>query len=167
MLYHLRSGYEWEVGMQILSTAVDPIMFLLRCLTKEELHYGPSELEVACLVWACKRLCTTLYSLNLPIVVITDHESTKGIVNRTTLQTTLIDRANRRLVNALIYLSAYPLEIHYLLGRLNLVLDALSWLCAVGDDETRKRDDEPALDVVWDEDLVNLIFAEAKMADET
>jgi hypothetical protein len=29
---------------------MDPVIFLSRCLTKAELNYSPSKLEVACLV---------------------------------------------------------------------------------------------------------------------
>jgi hypothetical protein len=55
MLFHLKDGYTWSPGSPIPSMAIDPVMFLSRCLTKAELSYRPSELEVAYLVWACKR----------------------------------------------------------------------------------------------------------------
>src|SRR3569833_2481688 len=103
-------------------------MFLRRCLTQAELKYGSSELEVACLVWACKRLRTMLHSNRHRIIVLTDHDSTKGIVNSTSLNTTSTDRANRRLSNASIYLSSYPLVVVLLLGCFFLVLVALSRL---------------------------------------
>ena len=78
-----------------------------------------------------------LHSSNHRIIVLTDHESTRGIVNQTSLNTTSTDRANRRLINALIYLSAYPLDVYHLVGRLNLVPDVLSRLAAKGDDQTK------------------------------
>jgi hypothetical protein len=133
MLFHLKPDFSWSLTMSIPSTAILPVMFLSRCLTKAELSYRPSELEVACLVWAYKRLRTILHSSNHRIIVLTDHNATRGIVNQTTLNTTSTDRANRRLINALIYLSAYLLDIYHLPGRLNFVPDILSRLEAVGD----------------------------------
>ncbi len=65
--------------------------------------------------------------------MLTDHNVTRGIVNQTTLNITSTDYANRHLINALIYLSAYLLDVYYLLGWLNFVPDTLSWLEAVGD----------------------------------
>jgi len=152
MVYHLKDGCKWEPGRTIPSTDIEPVMFLSRCLTQAELKYGSSELEVACLVWACKRLRTMLHSNRHRIIVLTDHDSTKGIVNSTSLNTTSTDRANRRLSNASIYLSSYPLDVVHMPGRLNLVPDALSRLAGHGDEQTRQREDEPALDAIWDED---------------
>lgn len=153
MAFHLQDVYEWKKGDPIPATAINPVMFLSRCLTKAELSYGPSELEVACLVWACKRLRTTIVGSHHPIVVLTDHESTKGIVNHSTLNTTSTDRANRRLINAAIYLDAYRLDVVHLPGRLNLVPDALSRL-ATSDEATRQQTDR-------------LRFAEAYKEDST
>ncbi|KAN0080859.1 retrovirus-related Pol poly protein from transposon gypsy, partial [Elaphomyces granulatus] len=152
MLFHLKDGYTWSPGSPIPSTAIDPVMFLSRCLTKAELSYGPSELEVACLVWACKRLRTLLHSNRARLI--------------TSLNTTSTDRANRRLVNASIYLSAFPLNVYHLAGRLNLVPDALSRLPGKGDDSSRQREDKPVLDDLWDTDEAVLFLAEARMTDE-
>jgi hypothetical protein len=88
-------------------------------------------------MWACKRLRTILQSSMKPIVVLTDHEAAKGIINQTSLNTSSTDRANRRLVNASIYLSGYDLEVHHLAGKFNLVPDALPRLPVKGDDEAR------------------------------
>lgn len=164
VVFHLKPGCTWEpkTAVAVAASDIDPVMFLSRCLTKAELSYGPSELEVACLVWACKRLRTVLHSLNKPVIVLTDHDATRGIVNQTSLNTTSTDRANRRLVNASIYLSAYDLEVHHLAGRLNLVPDALSRLPALGDEAARLKNDTPTLDNLWDHDQV-LFIAEAQM----
>lgn len=167
MMFHLKDDREWSRHDHIPATAIDPVLFLSRCLTKAELNYGPSELEVACLVWACKRLRTTIVSNRHPIVVLTDHESTMGIVNRSTLNTTSTDRANRRLINAAIYLDQYHLDVVHLPGRLNLVPDALSRLSKPGDVDERQRDEVPVLDQVFDH-VPNfcLSTAEAVMADD-
>jgi hypothetical protein len=89
--FHLKLGFNWTPNTIIPSTAMDPVMFLSRCLSKAELNYGPSELEVACLVWACKRLRTILHSVKKPVVVLTDLDATRGIINQTSLNTTSTD----------------------------------------------------------------------------
>ena len=165
MLFHLKPDFSWSPTTSIPSTAILPVMFLSRYLTKAELSYGPSELEVACLVWACKRLCTILHLSNHRIIVLTDHNATRRIVNQTTLNTTSTDRANRRLINASIYLSAYPLDVYHLPGRLNFVPDVLSRLEAVGDTQQRTRTAEPMLDNLWEKEAV-LYIAEAQMSDD-
>ena len=89
-----------------------------------------------------------LYSIYLPIVVLIDYDLTRGIVNQTTLNITSIDRANRRLINVSIYLSAYKLNVYYLVRRLNLILDAFSRFTIPSDDNTRLKIDEPILDAL-------------------
>ncbi len=156
MVYHLRDGYVWKPGTVIPSNQVVPVMFLSRCLTRAEMRYGPSEQEVACLVWAVKKLRTMIHSARLPVNVLTDHASTRGIVEQTRLDTSSTDRANRRLITASVYLSEYDLKVFHLPGRLNYVPDALSRLKAMQDVPER-----PDGDVVLDD--VMLAFAEARM----
>src|SRR5947209_20466026 len=100
MAYHLADGYEWKPGTVIPSIHVRPVMFLSRCLTREELRYGPSEQEVACLVWAVKKLRTMIYSARQAVIVLTDYSSTKGIIGQTILDISSTKRANRRLINS-------------------------------------------------------------------
>ncbi|RWA03570.1 hypothetical protein EKO27_g11536 [Xylaria grammica] len=155
MVFHLQPNAEWHPGKVMSSTDVQPVMFLSRSLTHPELRYGPSELEVACLVWAVKKLRTVIGSSRDPVVVLTDHSATKGIVDKTTLDSSATDRCNIRLINASVYLNQYGLQVFHLPGRLNLVPDALSRLKTVTDAvsaETGKleRDNEPdTLDMIW------------------
>ncbi len=158
MAYHLVDGYNWVPGSIIPSNKILPVMFLSRCLEKAELGYGPSEQEVACLVWAVKKLRTMIHSSCQPVVVLTDHSATKGIVEKTSLDIASTERANRRLINASIYLSQYSLHVYHLPGRLNFVPDALSRLVALQDTPERSNG-EAILDDVW------LAFSEAKMED--
>ena len=74
-----------------------------------------------------------------PVVVLTDDGATKRIVERITMATTSIDRANRRLINASIYLSEYRLSSHHIPGRQNTVPDALSRLPARLTDQEKKN----------------------------
>ena len=160
MVFHLADGYIWVPGTIIPSNKVRPIMFLSRCLTGPETRYGPSEQEVACLVWAVKKLRTMIHSSNHPVVVLTDHAATKGIVEKSPLTTTSTERSNRRLICAAIYLSEYNLQIYHLPGRLNFVPDALSRLKALQD----KPKDPKDMAAVNSDDVVldNIFFAYAE-----
>ena len=101
-----------------------------KALIKRELLYGPSELEVACLAWVASKIRVKLHSSKHPVIVLTDHGATKGIIKRTTIITSSVDRANRRLINASIYLNEYNLKIYYMPGKKNIIPDALSCLPA-------------------------------------
>ncbi|EAQ84379.1 hypothetical protein CHGG_08393 [Chaetomium globosum CBS 148.51] len=158
MVFHVQDGYEWKPGSVIPSKQVQPVMFLSRCLTKAELRYGPSEQEVACLVWAVKKLRTMIHSSRHPVNVLTDHSSTRGIVEQTRLDTSSTDRSNRRLITASVYLSEYDLKVFHLPGRLNFVPDALSRLTAV-QDKPEREEGEVILDNVM------FAWAEAQMDD--
>ena len=66
-----------------------------------------------------------LKSAEKPVVVLTDHHTTKGIIKKTTLNTTLVNRANRRLIAVLIYLAEYNLKVYHIPGHFNIVPDTL------------------------------------------
>jgi hypothetical protein len=69
------------------------------------MRYRPSEQEVACLVWATRRLRTTIYLANQSVIYFTDYSVTKDIVEQTKLDTASTDRTNRPFINTLVYLS--------------------------------------------------------------
>jgi hypothetical protein len=156
MVFHCKEGFIWKTGTPIPSNQVQPVMFLSRCISTPELRYGPSELEVACLVWAVKRLHTVIHSSKGPVIVLTDHSATKGIVEQTSLRTSSTDRANKRLINASVYLSQFDLKTYHVPGRPNLVPDALSRLRAK-QDKPNRPDEIAILDDVW------FAYAEAQM----
>lgn len=93
-------------------------------------------------------------------------------MNWTSLDIVSIDCANCRLINISIYLAIYPLDIYHLLGRLNLVPNTLSHLKTSEDTEIWQYDEEPVLDMFWDEvllidALVPVFFlSEAQITDE-
>src|SRR6266699_5070031 len=128
-------------------------MFFSCCLTKEELRYRLSELEVVYLVWIYKRLCILLYSNNYWIVVLINHEVIRRIVHYSILNTTSTNCANRRFTNVSVYLSAYLLEVYYISDRFNYMFDVLSYFRIINDDTVYKNIAESVLDALWDEDL--------------
>ncbi|KAG5810041.1 hypothetical protein H9Q74_014111 [Fusarium xylarioides] len=162
VLYHVKDGYIWKEGTHIPSNVVMPICFISKTLTAAETRYGPTELEMAALVWAMKRLKAHVGSSEGFLTVFTDHSATKQIVEKTTLDTTSTDRANRRLVNASIYLSEYELRVFHIPGKKNFIPDALSRLEAPETDGNarRLRPDYTALDDVC-------MGVESLMSDET
>ena len=60
-----------------------------------------------------------------------DHSATIDIVKHTTLSSSIIDKLNLRLVRASQYLSQFSLNIRHRVDRLNIVLDALSRLAII------------------------------------
>ncbi|KAH6603966.1 hypothetical protein Trco_007412 [Trichoderma cornu-damae] len=124
----------------------------LRLLTPAETRYKPTELEVACLVWACRKLRTLVQSCQQPVKILTDHQATKGIVAHTTMSTSDLVKANQRLMTASIYLSQYQLDVHYIPGKTNLVPDALSRLPAEPL-ATAQSPDKSELDDIWTDDV--------------
>jgi len=147
MVFHLKTGYKRPNDLsKIACTAVEPILFLSKLLGSAEKNYRPTELEVACLVFACRRLRVMFQSSKLPIIVLTDHAATKGIYSQTSLITTDSNRANLRLVTASQYLSQFRLEIHHIPGRTNIVPDALSRLKSI---QTRDVSADNELDNIW------------------
>ncbi|KAI2730631.1 hypothetical protein CBS147332_2483 [Penicillium roqueforti] len=68
------------------ATAVQPIMFLSRLLTKAEQNYWPTELEVACLVWTLQKIRHLLLAAKKLAIVYTDHSATVNIAINTNLR---------------------------------------------------------------------------------
>jgi hypothetical protein len=162
VLFHVKDGYIWKEGTLIPPNVVLPICFISKTLTGAESRYGPTELEVAALVWAVKRLKAHIGSSEGSLTVFTDHSATKPIVERTSLETSSTDRANRKLVNASIYLSEFNLRVFHIPGIKNFIPDALSRLSAPETDlnAVRHRPDYTALDDV-------LVSIETMISDET
>ncbi len=133
ILFHLKPDFLQSLTMSIPLIAILLVIFLSQCLIKAELSYRLSELEVACLVQAYKRLYIILYLSNYQIIILTDHNAIYRIINQITLNITSTDYVNCHLINTLIYLSAYLLDIYHLLGQLNFVPDILLQLEAIGD----------------------------------
>lgn len=103
-------------------------MYLNRRMSKAEERYWPTDLEVAALVWACRKLRVWLQSTKLVTTVLTDPKATPSIVNQSTLRTRDVAKINSRLIHASIYLSQYRLDVRHIPGKLNLAPDALSRL---------------------------------------
>jgi hypothetical protein len=95
------------------SSAVQPILFLSKMLSTAELNYWPTELEVACLVWAVRKTRHMVEAADRPTIIYTNHVSRTTISHQTTLSTTSTVQLHLRLVRALQYLQQYSLEIRH------------------------------------------------------
>jgi hypothetical protein len=78
----LKTTPKFQPISQIASTQLQPIMFLSKLLSPAERNYHATELEIACLVYACRKLRVMIQSSLQPVAVITDHASTKGVVRQ-------------------------------------------------------------------------------------
>ncbi len=99
-------------------TAVQPIMFLSKCLNTAEKNYWPTELEVAGIVWVVRKIRHMIESTEVPpVIVYTDHSAAVQISRQTTLTTSCTDKLNLRLVRASQYLSSFSLSIRHKPGK--------------------------------------------------
>ena len=130
MIYHLKEPPATGIT-KFTKGSIEPIMFLSKALTTAESKYWPTEMEVACLVWAIKKTRHMVEAAQQPTIIVTDHSSTVSIAQQTKLSTGSTDRANLRLVRAGMYLSQFSLDIRHRPGKEHIVPDALSRLAGV------------------------------------
>ena len=150
MAFHLADGFSWDQTKRIPATAVRPITFLSRTLQGGEPRYWPTELEVTCLVWVIRKLRTLVTSSKAgPVVALTDHAATIGIVQQKTLFSSSA-RANNRLIVASQWLSQFNLKVYHIPGTTNVVADAISRLPTEDNDHLPGAQGE--LDRVWDDE---------------
>ncbi len=134
-------------GKDIPREEICPILFLSRETSAVEKRYGSTEAEVACVVWACRKLRKMIQSNANPVNILTDHAATRGIVTHTSLITADLAKANLKLANAANYLSQFELKIFHIPGTLNVVPDALSRLPTFA--EVDKREDVGELEEIY------------------
>lgn len=127
MVYYVK-GDDWTSNAPPPRTRIQPIMYLCKSASPAESRYYSSEMEVACLVWCVRKIRHLNEDEQKPVVVYTDHASTKGIANHTHLGSSTTDKLNRHLIRASQYLSQFALEIRHRPGKTNVVADGLSRL---------------------------------------
>jgi hypothetical protein len=126
MVYHLDPHYQHkELSVPPPRTRVRPILFLSRTLTKAEISYWPTELEVSCLVWTLRKIRPLIESAS-KVVIYTDHASTVGISKQTSLNLVALENLNLQLICASQYIQQFRLSVYHKPGRTNIVPDALS-----------------------------------------
>jgi hypothetical protein len=128
MVYHVKDDLVFPPGKYPSRNDVEPVLFLSRLLNTAEKNYWPTELEVAGLVWAVRKVRHMIESSKSPVRVFTDHGAITGIVRQRSLETESTDRANLLLVRASNYLQQFNLDVHHKPGTMHVVPDALSRL---------------------------------------
>jgi hypothetical protein len=130
MLYHMEGDDNGPIDHTDKGNRhrIQPILFLSKLLTGAESRYWPTELEVACLVWAVRKVRHIILSSKLGTIVYTDHSAIVAIAKQDSLSSSSTDKLNLRLVRASLYLSQFSLDVRYRSGPLNIVPDALSRL---------------------------------------
>lgn len=146
MIFHLEKDTDKVELTKLAAHSIQPVAFLSKLLGSAERNYHPTELEVACLVWTCRRMRVLIQSSKKQVVILTDHAATRGITNQTSLITSDANRSNMRLVHASQYLSQYSLDVRYIPGKLNIVPDSLSRIDAK---ESKDVEEDNELDNVW------------------
>jgi hypothetical protein len=108
--------------------SIEPVGFLSKCLSGAETRYYPTELEMAGLCGAVRKLCHMVQTAP-KAYVFTDHAAVTAIARQQRFTTTeSLESLNLRLAKASIYLQQFSLDVRYRPGRLHLVPDALSRL---------------------------------------
>lgn len=124
----MQNNAEPKSLLEHAQTDIRPIMFLSRQLSKHEMNYPATELEVAAVVWVVRKIRYLIETASKTIVV-TDHSATAGIAKATSLKSVNVDTLNLRLSRASQYLSQFAsLFVIHKPGRLHVVPDALSRL---------------------------------------
>jgi hypothetical protein len=121
-----------------------PITYISKQLNKHEIHYWPTELEIAGIVWTIQKLRHLIEGIG-PTMLYTDHKPAADILSSTTLKTSSSVRMNLRLIRASQFVSQYPtVKIVYRPGKDNVNADALSRLVKLRTvhDPTPDGDDE-------------------------
>ena len=124
MIYHLKHGDRAR------PTAIDPILFLSKCLTPAEARYWPTELEMAGVVWVIRKVHHMVRSSQLATIVWTDHSAIPSIAKQVKLSSSNVDKLNLRLMRASTYLSQFNIAVKHKARRDHVIPDALSQLPA-------------------------------------
>ena len=70
-----------------------PVTYISKMLNKHEIHYWPTELEIAGIVWTIQKLCH-LIECSMPTKIFTDHKPAADILTAKTLKTSSSIRMN-------------------------------------------------------------------------
>ena len=118
-----------ENSGSVRQSDIQLVLFLSKLLNPAEKNYWPTELEVACLVWAVKKLRHHIKTAR-KTVVFTDYAATLGVASQTTMKSVNSDKLNKRLIWASQYLSQYNIDVKHKPRQTNIIPDVLSRLAS-------------------------------------
>ena len=78
MVYHMQDDHDGPLDHIVKGNRqkVQPILFLSKLLTDAETQYWPTELEIACLVWAIKKIYYMINGSLAGTMIWTNHSAT-------------------------------------------------------------------------------------------
>ena len=82
---------------------IEFILFLNRMFNKTKTKYWPIEFEMACLIWAVRKIRHMIEAPKQSTFIFTDYTVNISIAKQTILVNNNIDKFNFRLVRAFIY----------------------------------------------------------------
>ena len=109
-----------------------PVMYVSRALTETEQRYSNIERELLAIVFALERL--NHYTLGRTITVQSDHQPLQSIWKKS------IVSASPRLQRLLLRLAHYDINIEFLQGKENVIVDALSRVCSLQSNNSKIKD---------------------------
>jgi hypothetical protein len=119
-----------------------PVTYLSKQLNKHEIHYWPTKLEIAGIVWAVQKLRHLVEGVPA-IKIFTDHKAAEDILSSTTLKTSSSVRQNLRLIRASQFISQYPnITVIHRPEKDHVNADALSRLTQLKEKTPDPREDE-------------------------
>lgn len=131
MLFHARIDEELPERKWPSRSAICPIIFLFRLLTRAEKNYWPTELEIAGFVWVIKKVRHIVESSRAKIIVQTDHSAILDIIQQSLITSTASTmRMNVHLVRTSQFLCQFCLVVRHKPGKEHIVPDALSRLAS-------------------------------------
>ncbi|RPA72374.1 DNA/RNA polymerase, partial [Ascobolus immersus RN42] len=102
------------------------IFNLSKRLTKAELNYWITELEIAGLCWFIIRARHVIESVKHRVTIFTDHKAIGDLLDAISMKSSSLVRQNQRLVRACLFLNQFKFDLKYVPGHLNVLADALS-----------------------------------------
>jgi len=119
-----------------------PVTYISKQLNKHEVHYWPTELEIAGIVWTIQKLRHLIECVGAT-KIFTDHKPAADILASKQLKTSSSVRMNLRLIRASQFVSQYPnVKIVHRPGKDHVNADALSRLVRLRTKHEDPRDDE-------------------------
>ena len=107
-------------------------MYMSRALTATEQRYSHIERELLAIVFALERL--NHYTFRRTIVVQSDHQPLQNIWKKS------IVSASMRLQRLLLRLAHYDINIEFLFGKENMIVDALSRVCPLQSNNSKIKE---------------------------
>jgi hypothetical protein len=100
-------------------------VFFSKIFINAEKHYWPTELKMADIVWAIKKIRNIIEFSIKSIIFYTNYSAVIDIVKIISLTSSNTDKLNNRFIRANQYLSQFQLDVRYKLEKYYIISDVL------------------------------------------